>query len=83
MQPLPTSLTRIRAYVDRAAELKGVDASLSYQLRLLAAEVGMRIAADVESKRWLLGLMDDLEYERKSVSAGCVSVQLGDDRDLK
>ena len=66
--PPPASVLRVRAYVARAGELQAVDASLSYQLRLLAADVGLRLAADAEAKRWLLTLMDGLERERGMLS---------------
>ena len=68
MPPPPGSVLRVRAYVARAGELQAVDASLSYQLRLLAADLGLRLAADAEAKRWLMTLMDELERERGMLS---------------
>ena len=65
MQPLPESLSPIRAYVDRARELKSVSAVVSHQLRVHAAAVGLALRSrDAAGTRWLMGILDELEKER-------------------
>lgn len=65
---VPTSLSSLRAYVDRAAELKALSPIVAYQLRVLTATIGISLARDAPAKLFLKGLLEQLEVEKAGVS---------------
>ena len=63
---VPESLQRLKAYADRANELRVASPASSYALRLLVMTVGLQLKrpGDEDGKRYLNCLMDTLEAER-------------------
>ena len=67
MMALPPELAPVKAYLDRATELRQVSPVASHQLRVLAMTVGLKsnLATSSAAKQYLGVVMDTLEEERK------------------
>ncbi|KAL1507191.1 hypothetical protein AB1Y20_008041 [Prymnesium parvum] len=66
---LPASLKSIKPYLERGADIASKDPVVAYHCRLFALQeaMGMRTKIPKEDMGYVLGLMDDLEKEKKSL----------------
>ncbi len=55
----------MRPYIERADELRRVSPLVAYNLRVMAATIGLARASGSAEKQYLCVLMDTLEEERK------------------
>ncbi len=66
---LPASLKSIKAFLDRADELKTVEPMVAYHLRLYALQEAMRLRASLptQDQAYIITLMDELERQKASL----------------
>ena len=58
------TMDRVIPYADRAAELERVDACVANDLRMLAVQIGLPLAKDAASKKYVAAMLDRLERDR-------------------
>ena len=62
-------MERVIPYADRAAELERVDACVANDLRMLAVQIGLPLAKDAASKKYVAAMLDRLERDKPALAA--------------
>ena len=62
-------MDRIIPYADRAAELERVDACVANDLRMLAVQIGLPLAKDAASKKYVAAMLDRLERDKPALAS--------------
>eukprot|EP01080_Neovahlkampfia_damariscottae_P003499 gene3499-6147_t len=68
MTSIPTALKTITPYIQRANELTDKAPMVAYYCRSYALELGIGLAKDEESKKYLISMMDRLENDKKALN---------------
>ena len=62
-------MERVIPYADRAAELERVDACVANDLRMIAVQIGLPLAKDAASKKYVAAMLDRLERDKPALAA--------------
>ena len=62
-------MERVIPYADRAAELERVDACVANDLRMLAVQIGLPLAKDAASKKYVAAMLDRLERDKPALAS--------------